>query len=342
MTFIAACNSQNPPTATVSPTPSPSPSPSPTPTPALKPALTGLLDRDGPPKPAYVSVMGGFVVNVHWADLQPTPGSAIASNNAIDLAIAALPQIDPSGRMGLRVRLFAGIYAPAWAKSLGGPPIRITDPVTGASGTIGRFWTDAFGAAYDDLETKLAAKYDSVPAVREITISRCTTIYAEPFIRDAANPNAVSALMVAGFTLAADQQCHREQILAHQVWVQTRSDLSFNPYQLIGGGQGSDEAFTEEMMSLCRSTLGARCILANNSLRTPLQFPPMYAQMKLLGPPITFQTAVLAKVGNLGATIQEAISLGAASVELPAGFESIPTSTLGGYNTSLAANAPAS
>jgi hypothetical protein len=336
-TLVAACGSQGAPTASGSRTSSPSPTT--TPPAELKPVLTGLLDRDGPPTAAYLSVMGGFVVNVHWADLQPTPGAPIASNNAIDQSIALLHQIDPSGRMGLRVRLFAGIYAPDWAKSLGGAPIQITDPVTGASGTIGRFWTDDFGAAYDDLETKLAAKYDSVPEIRDITISRCTTVYAEPFIRDAADPIAVSALISAGFTVDADQKCHREQILAHQVWVHTRSDLSFNPYQTIGGGPRSDEAFTNAMMSFCRSTLGARCVLANNSLRTPPSYPQMYAQMQSLGPPITFQTAVLAKVGNLGATIQYAISLGAASVELPAGFESIPAQTLSSYDSGLAANA---
>jgi hypothetical protein len=93
------------------------------------------------------------------------------------------------------------------------------------------------------------------------------------------------------------------------------------------------------MMSFCRSTLDARCVLANNSLRTPALYPPMYVHMQSLGPPITFQTAVLAKVGDLEATIQYAISLGAASVELPGGFQSIPPQTLSGYSIGLAANA---
>jgi hypothetical protein len=93
------------------------------------------------------------------------------------------------------------------------------------------------------------------------------------------------------------------------------------------------------MMSLCRSTLDTRCVLANNSLRTPPQYPQMYAKMQSLGAPITFQTAVLAKVGDLGRTIQSAISLGAASVELPGGFESVLPQTLSSYNSALAANA---
>jgi hypothetical protein len=276
---------------------------------------------------------------VHWQDIQSTPGGPIASNNAIDQAIANLHQIDPSGRMGLKVRLFAGIYAPAWAKSIGGSPMNVADPVGGASGTIGRFWTPAFGAAYDDLQTKLAAKYDSAPEIREVTISRCTTVYAEPFIRNVANPAAVGALLNAGFTVAADQACHREQILSHRVWVHTRSDLSLNPYQVVGNGTRADESFTEEMISFCRSTLGARCVLANNSLRTPLQFPQMYDSIRAQGPPITFQTATLARVGNLAATIEAAIALGAGSVELPAGYQSLSVSALEGYDKRLSANA---
>ena len=283
--------------------------------------------------------MGGFVVNVYWKDIQTAPGAPIAVNNPIDQAITQLHQLDPTGRMGLKVRLFAGIYAPDWAKSLAGPPIDISDPTTGASGTVGRFWMEDFGAAYSDLEAKLAALYDSAPEIREVTISRCTTVYAEPFIRDAKNTASVLALLAAGFTVAADKQCHQEEIAAHRVWVHTRSDLSFNPYQVIDGSGRTDETFTDQMMDFCRSTLGARCVLANNSLRTPLQFPLMYAHMHTLGPPIAFQTAVLNKIGDLGATLETAISMGAGSVELPTGFEALPVATLGGYNDGLRANA---
>jgi hypothetical protein len=341
LALVASCQSDNVPQPSSNPTSSPSQSPTSQPV-TLKPVLAGLLDRNAQPPASYLSVMGGWVVNVRWADIQPARGAPIVANNAIDQAIATLHQIDPSGRMGLKVRLYAGIFAPEWAKSLGGAPIPIEDPTSGTAGTIGRFWTDDFGIAYRDLQAKLAAKYDSAPEIREITISRCMTVYAEPFIRDAANPAAVSALMAAGFTVDADQRCHREEILAHQVWTHTRSDLSFNPYQNLGGGPRSDEAFTELMMSFCRSTLAARCVLANNSLRVFSQGPnydAMYASIKAQGPPIVFQTATLAKVGDLRATIQAAINLGAASVELPVGYQSVSVSAWSAYNSGLAANA---
>jgi hypothetical protein len=336
LVVLAACGS-----STSAPRPTPSTSSGPTPSSAIKPALAGLLSRDGPPPAAYTSVMGGFVVNVHWSDIQPEANGPIAADNAIDQAIATLHQIDPSGKMGLKLRLFAGIYAPDWAKSIDGPRIPIRDPATGASGTVGRFWSAGFGAAYADLMSKLAAKYDSVPEVREITISRCTTAYAEPFIRDAGDAATVNALLQAGFTVSADESCLREEIDAHAVWVRTRSDLAFNPYQRLDGGRRGDEAFTESMMDYCRATLGARCVLENNSIRVPLQFPAMYSHIESLGPPIGFQTAVLAKVGDLDATLQTAINLGAGSVELPSGYQLLtPAAVLASYDRALAAQAP--
>jgi hypothetical protein len=335
---LAACGSSDP-QGTTSPSPSPSASPTPSPV-AIKPALAGLLDRDGPPPIVYASVFGGFVVNAQWAQLQTSAGGDITANNPIDQAIAQVRQIDHTGKVGLKIRLLAGTSTPQWAKQLGGAPVPVADAITGAAGTIGRFWTADFGAAYSDLMTKLAAKYDSASEVREITISRCTTVYAEPFIRDAGNPATVGALLAAGFTVAADQQCHRDEIAAHDVWKSTRSDLSFNPYQVLGGPTRQiDELFTEQMMDLCRSTLGPRCVLANNSLRVPPQYPDMYNHMRALGPPIAFQTAALNKVGNLVQTLDTAISLGAGSVELPTGFDQTAVATLASYDSRLAAQA---
>ena len=66
-----------PPGSTATPSPAPS---------DLKPVLKGLLDRSGPPPAAYVPSLAGYVVNVHWSDLQPTQGGGLAAGNAIDRA----------------------------------------------------------------------------------------------------------------------------------------------------------------------------------------------------------------------------------------------------------------
>jgi hypothetical protein len=310
----------------------------------LKAPVKGLLDRDGPPPPAYAgAAVRGFVVKAYWRDLQPNDGGPLAAGNVIDTAIAQVRQLNtahPGTDMGLKVRLYAGVYAPQWAKSLGGAPVNVTNPQSHASDTIGRFWTDAFGRAYNDLETKLAERYDAVPEVREVVISRCTTFFAEPFIRDKGDKPTVANLLGAGFTVAADLACHQQEIAAHKVWQQTRSDLELNPYQNITkkGAKSVDEAFTESMMRMCRSTLGRRCVLENNSLASPPKYPAVYAAMKALGAPISFQTATANKIGDLQAALHDAVSIGASSVELPGSYESDPPDALAGVDAALAQN----
>ena len=245
--------------------------------------------------------------------------------------------------LGLKIRVLAGTSAPAWAKDLGGAPITLLNPQNGAEGTIGRFWTDAFGSAYDRFESLLAAKYDSVPEVREVTISRCTTFYDEPFILDTGYLPNDTALLAAGYTVAADENCQRQEIDANAVWQHTHSDLALNPYEIVNsaGSVRTDEPFTELMMEYCRQVLGTACILENNSLRSPAQpgYLTMYASMNALGQPLAFQTATVARVGNLDDTLAYAISLGANSVELPGGYESLGTpATFASTTRALIAN----
>jgi hypothetical protein len=309
---------------------------------SLKPVLHGLVDRDGPPSAGFAGVaVRGFVVKAFWSDLQPAEGGDIAPNNVIDQALAQVAALNAhTPGIGIKVRLYGGVYAPAWAKALGGAPVQVTNPQSGQSATIGRFWTSAYGAAYDDLERKLAARYDGVADLREIVISRCTTFFAEPFIRDKGDKQTVANLFDAGYSTAADHVCHQEQIQAHQVWQHTRSDLELNPYQDIErkGAASVDEAFTESMMQYCRAVLGPRCVLENNSLAEPLKYPQMYGAMRQLGAPIAFQTATANKVGNLSGALDFAVAEGANSVELPTSYTDQPPQQYADANNRLAAN----
>jgi len=343
---LTGCGGSSNPFPTPTPTPSggPTESPSPSPSPRdLKPVLRGLLDRGGLPPASYLSALAGYVVNVHWSQLQPTSGAGIADDNPIDQAISQVRSLNATyhTHLGLKLRIFAGVWAPDWVKSLGGSPIPVVNPQGGQTGTVGRFWTDAFGQAYDQLETLLAAKYDQVLEVREVTISRCTTFYDEPFIRDASDPSTVSALIAAGYTAEADENCQRQEIDAATVWQHTHSDLSFNPYQVINpdGSTSADPDFTDLMMSYCRQVLGPACVLENNSLRVPPQpaYEEMYAEMQSLGQPIAFQTAAESRVGNLQSTLEYAVTLGANSVELPGDYEAIAApATFSPTNAALA------
>jgi hypothetical protein len=58
-----------------------------------------------------------------------------------------------------------------------------------------------------------------------------------------------------------------------------------------------------------------------------------------LGPPLSFQTATAARVGDLAATVQYAMGLRAASVELPAGYSTaLSSSSLAALGSQLAAS----
>jgi hypothetical protein len=293
----------------------------------LKPVIAGLIDRNGPPPSSYAGVVSNFVISADWSELQPQPDGPIVRDNAIDRGIAAARAMEAAHKgltVGIKLRVYAGINAPAWVKNLGGPPIPVYSPQSGVSGTVGRFWTPAFGAAWDQFQSKLAAIYDNVPEIREEVIARCTTIYDEPFERERKGISAAQ-WVAAGYTVAADQTCQRQEIAeAAAVWHHTRSGLTLNPFQPLTAKPGTtDEAFTQQMMAYCRQLMGPRCVLENDSIRSPLQggaYRSMYAQMKALGPPIAFQTATMSKVGDLTSTLAWAVSEGATSVELPDGF----------------------
>lgn len=308
------------------------PEPGPTPTPgsgapgrpgpssgALKPVLGGLLDRHHAPDQRFQGVVAGYVVTVPWATLQPRAAAPLPAHNPIDEAIAT------ARARGLRLKLrVTGIDAPEWAKRLGGSPVPVSD-YYGRKGTVGRFWTRRFGDAYAGLQRLLAARYDAAPEIVQTAVTRCTTIYAEPFLRQGRTAESVRGLLQAGYTAAADEICHREQVDAHQVWQRTRSGLSLNPYQRIslGGDVSPDEAFTERMIDYCRQALASRCVLENHSIRSTGQsrwYPKLYQAMRAAGVPIAFQTAAPARIGSLMDTLKWAIEQGASSVELPVSY----------------------
>lgn len=289
----------------------------------VKPLLTGVLDRNGPPSAELTDVVDGYVVQVTWAQLQPDRRTFRLG--VLDRAF------DQASRSGMRVKLrvLTGIHAPGWAKRLGGAPVPLHDPHDHQRGTVPRFWTGPFGSAYADLQQRLAGEYDAEPVLAEVVVSRCTTFYAEPFIRQTSDAASRRALLRAGYTAAKDKRCHRQQVDAHRVWKRTRSGLTLNPAQLVtrDGGRTVDSDFTIAMMRSCTRTLGERCVLENNSIRSPItsldagskvkHYQRMYAAMATYAPSIAFQTATAERMGSCSATLDWAADRGASYVELP-------------------------
>ncbi|MGD1033914.1 MAG: hypothetical protein ABR977_05740 [Candidatus Dormibacteria bacterium] len=321
------------PTATPTSTPSPTATPTPTPPPpAVKPELSGLIDRTGAPPQSLAPYMGGWVVNVDWSQLQPASGTAIATDNPIDQALALIHSTPAYSAMHLRIRIFAGIDSPSWVDAMSGGSVYVYNATAGQGGQVPRFWTTPVEQAYAHLQVLLAAEYDANPVIEDVTTSGCMTVFAEPLIREVTDPTSVANLLAAGYTEAADQTCQEDALAAQGVWTHTHSSIALNPYQTIApnGSTGIDESFTQSLMAYCHSTLGNRCTLGNNSIRTAslgTQYNQMYSSMKGTGPTLYFQTAQAALVGDLQSTVCWAIAEGANDVELPTGFNTMLTTT---------------
>ncbi len=332
---------------TATDTPSTTPTGVGTTPPGLKPIIRGLIDRQGEPRTKQLQFVHAYVVKLDWAQLQPTKDGPIAADNPIDKAIARVRQPDYKKLgMALKLRVFAGVGAPVWAKALGGTPIAYKNTQSGtatAGGSIGRFWSPEFEQAYAQLQAKLAAKYDSVPEIREVTVSGCTTVFDEPFVRQVGSAGNVKGLQGAGYTVDADKACIESAIKAHDVWKHTTSDLDFSPYpDITHPSADRDLNFTLAAMSQCRAVLGVRCGLQNNALSTeklanPV-FKTMYHQMQTLGTPLIFQTAAKSRLGDSKQVLEAAVGLGANSVELPKGYPRFDASVLAAAARGLAAN----
>lgn len=286
--------------------------------------LRGLLDRDGVPPAEMSGLMNAYAVQLPWSALQPRRRGPLATGE-LDRALRHAAAIKAT----VKLRVMAGVHAPGWAKQLAGGPIRMVNPTNGASGTVPLFWTKPFGRAYARLQRRLAARYDDRDVLREVVVSRCTVFYAEPFLRHSTSAGNRAALVAAGYTRKRDRACHRAQIAAHTVWHRTRSGLALNPGQFVTARRRPvvDDGFTAQMMAFCRGRLGQRCVLENQSIRSPISrldrdprephYQRMYRAMNRQGPPLAFQTATPGRIGNCDKTLTWALDQQAAYVELP-------------------------
>ena len=151
------------------------------------------------------------------------------------------------------------------------------------------------------------------------------------------------AFLDAGYTSAADDVCHTEEIQAHNVWTRTRPGLSVSPFWRMAqnGTTEWDWRYTEDMMRYCRSVLGPRCVLENYSLRWPLLsglYDRLHAAMEAMGPPLAFQTANPAKIGDWYAALKWAADIGTNSVELNVTYPTYDMTLLSAVRSRLRAN----
>jgi hypothetical protein len=258
---------------------------------ATNPALTP--DNSMTDATANPNVYVAGVIVVTWKQLQPNSGATL-DVSAIELGLTALAAYNtahPAHPMTGKLRVFAGLNAPAWAMNLDGAAVSTI--VNGTGYSIPRFWTANYQLAWQSLQKQLAAVYDTDARLQEVAVSGCSSTTAEPFIAPL-DPTTLSLLHAAGFSDAAYQGCLQNMPTMYSAWTVTPLDYTFNQFTNTDtGGQVANPGFTLQVMASWRATYGtARGIIANHGLQNPLSNGalPVYGEFTALGGPIEMQT----------------------------------------------------
>ncbi len=242
----------------------------------VKARVTGLFDKGSsapyqlnvafPTTPTgelsgYAAAFSGIVVNQTWAQLEPTEGHPdFSSLDASLAAVTSFNTANPSHPLTVKLRIFGGFTAPAWAKSLDGAPITVTgDPSRPAGGTLGRYWLPDYEQQWADFQAALAHQYDKDGLVSQVAVTSCNTASAEPFILDS---TIITALTAAGWNRDVQVQCVEGALGDYSAWQRTPVDFTMNPSPVAGA--------TQTVVTQCASTVVTGqlplCILDNHGL----------------------------------------------------------------------------
>ena len=270
--------------------------------------LAGTGYQSPPPNTLYYAcrvypAIRGIVINDAWSDLQPDgPGTPIVTGT-IDAALAVVAAYNKSAAypVAVRLRVWGNIYAPQWAKNIGGP-IDICDPFGGITPgpsptpmptwyatpsptpcpsqtagpsspplsdvrTLGAFWSSPYQQAWANMQQQLAAKYDANPVIREVSVTSCASLDDEEFLYPI-DAWSLDRLIQAGFTPSRLKRCLRNALAGYGGWHRTIVDDIINPFYEVGAGQPftPDLAFTKTMARDCLAKLASSCMLDNQEL----------------------------------------------------------------------------
>ena len=292
---------------------------------------------------AGTGAISGIIINVTWAQLQPSPDKIDTS--AIDSALSTVRKYNernPKNQLQAGLRIFAGANSPAWVKNLNGLPVTIYH--RGVPVIVGPFWSERYLTCWKNLQDQLARKYDEEPLIHQVTDTLGSSRTDEPFNLPN-DSDSIQKLLKAGFTDHQYQYVLSNSPKAYASWRTTLIDYPFNGYRQIDSGKPHKaEEVTLQIMRDFRNSLGAQAILSNHGFSYPPETAnlPIFTLAKSLGGPIDFQ-AVNSHV-NLPETINYALSLGSGAFEFwgpnhgGQGFTAYPQATLEAWNKELQAN----
>jgi hypothetical protein len=242
---------------------------------------------------AHPGVYSAAVIQLFWSQLEPTQGGF--DDNALTAALAILAQYNaeyPATPVVAKLRIFMGVGTPGWVATATGP---VT--VTASSGqpmTIGKFWTPAYIALWQQLQQHLAGEFDGSAAIGEVAITSCSSLTGEPFVLPSTSAD-ISALLAAGYTDAEGKSCLTGAPQDYADWKITPLDYTFNAFTEIGSGAPvPDTGFSVQEMAAFRAALGSRGVVANHGLQPQLTLDqtPIYAEFQTLATQASSQGTV--------------------------------------------------
>ncbi len=271
---------------------------------AYKPPVQGLVDMgniafyDHPGKnistdnlhdfaQTFPNLFGGTVINVTWAQLEPTQGQFNFS--AITQALQQIQNYNDDNAhkscpLSAKLRVWGGFTAPEWAKKISdgaghqGPiSIDITKGHKPQSGSIGLFWSQNYIQAWRELQSQLATQFDNPNGnsglnalLTEVAVTSCASNTDEPFV-SWLDQKTVSALKKQGYTDAQQEACLKGVIQVngqpsdYSAWKNTLIDYPFNPFHDLDGAHVVlDTQFTLDVMASCNAS--PQCVLSNHAL----------------------------------------------------------------------------
>jgi hypothetical protein len=298
---------------------------------ALKEASSGLILTQPNGLRQYPFIDDITIQSSGWADLEPRPGAYDFS--PIDRVLQAHPEAKA------RLRIYAGFRAPRWLDGVAGACVPIAGGVSGRSGCVPRFWTDAYLDRFERFMTALAQRYEANPQVVGVINSACSSVFAEPFILGIGSDRAsAQRLGAAGLNEASHRNClERSTAAMARVFGSTRIVLDGHTrWQLVtSDGRRADSWEKErDLLNDLRARYGAKLVVEDHGLGPADNCTPgqslaaassWYCWLASLPAPKGFQFTLLG--GSMSAAADNGVGMRACFLEF-AGFTKIDARTV--------------
>ncbi len=234
-----------------------------------------------PTKPTnWAKNVDGIVVQLEWAALQSQKPETVPSGQdklstqLIEDALADVREwnaVPGNNKLGIKLRVFAGIYTPQWVKDEVGSSV-LDFKGSSFDGEFPHYWKSAFKTRYKQFHGLLANKYDSEPLITEVAISGCMIKNADMH-RARSEYQNINILIDAGLTWQKDQDCQNWQINAvagkwDTTWVSVARP-HFREFKKMASSPSKSDwplstSVMKETVETCRKA--GNCVSGNNSL----------------------------------------------------------------------------